>query len=270
MKKDRLSKICEVVIDFYRIRGKFEKEFRYYRKEGKFRFETIDALESELYHLKSKTHDAFRYDPDSKSKILESEDLFDLIVGSIFHEALHLKEYVYTLQSYAPRYVSFAARKKDRQVENHQNNFLKYSREIVREAMESLPKKVAEVKNLFEDALSLVVRILKKHRASKRIIRILYLERELMNSVYGENGLEYIYKVMYKDGPMEGYFHVGASFLKSGFYDLAAKAFEESLNACAETDRRNELCMEIKKKCQFLEKKQPGITKVQKILARIG
>lgn len=270
MKKDRLSKICEVVIDFYRIREKFEKEFEYYRKEGKFKFETIDSLESELYRLKNKTHDAFRYDPDSKLKILESEDLFDLIVGSIFHEALHLKEYVYTLQNYGPRYVSFAAKKKTMHVENRHDNFFKYSREILKEAMERLPQKASEVKTLFEDALSLIVRILKKHRASKKVIRILYLEKELMNSVYGPNGLEYVYRVMYKGGAMEGYFHVGASFLKGGFYDMAVTAFEESLNACAESDFGNEVCMEIKKKCQFIEKKQPGITKVRKILARVG
>ena len=270
MEKERLSEICDLVIGFYRVKKKFEKEFKHYQKQGKFNFKAMDEMEVDLYNLKNKTHAVFRRDVESNGGILEREDLFDLIIGSIFHEALHLKEYVYALQSYKARYMSFADRKKTGRIDSIQDDFLKYSREIIREAKENLPRKTTELKSLLEDALSLMEGTLKKYRTSRRLMRVLYLERELLNSIYGENGLEYVYRIMYKAGAMEGYFRVGASFLKGGFHDFAIRAFEEALSADSGSDRENELRQEIKKKCQFLQKKQLGDVRVQKILARIG
>jgi hypothetical protein len=270
MEKERLSEICDLVIGFYRVKKKFEKEFKHYQKQGKFNFKAIDEMEVDLYNLKNETHAVFRHDVESNGRVPEREDLFDLIISSIFHETLHLKEYIYTLQSYETRYISFADRKKNGRIDSIQDDFLKYSREIVREAKENLPRKTTELKSLLEDALSLMEGTLKKYRTGKRLMRVLYLERELLSSIYGENGLEYIYRIMYKGGVMEGYFRVGASFLKGGFYDFAMKAFEEALSGDGGSEQENELRQEIKKKCQLLQKKQLGDARVQKILARIG
>ena len=270
MEKERLDEICELVIGFYKVKEKFGKEFKHYQKQGKFNFKAIDAMEVDLYKLKNKTHTVFRNNVEASGGILEREDLFDLIIGSIFHEALHLKEYIYALQSYEARYMSFAGKKRKGRIDSIQDDFLKHSREIVREAKENLPRKTTELKSLLEDALSLMEGTLKKYRTSRRLMRILYLERDLLNSIYGENGLEYVYGIMYKGSAMEGYFRVGASFLKGGFHDFAIRAFGEALSANSSNDRENELRQEIKKKCQFLQKKQPGDARVQKILARIG
>ena len=265
MERDKQDNICDLVIGFYRTKEKFGKEFNRYEKSGKFAFKVLDELEKDLYRLKNKTHAVFRFGAEDT---LDRQHLFDLIISSIFHEALHLKEYIYTLDNYEPRYALFEKKERQIRIDSHQDDFLKYSREILSEAKGNLPKKVIEVRNLFEDALSLLESILRKYRASKRLIRILYLERELLSSIYGEKGLENAYKLMYKGGPMEGYFRVGASFLKDGFYDLAVKSFEKALNTGSGNSREQELQQEIKKRCQLLQKKRPGVA--EKILARIG
>ncbi len=265
MEREKHGKICDLVIGFFRIKKKFGEEFDHYEKSGKLNFRSLDELEKALYQLKNETHAVFRYDAE---ETLHREHLFDLIIGSIFHEALHLKEYVYTLERYEPRYKLFAERQGRMRIDSRQDTFLQHSREILKEAEENLPKKAVEVTNLFKDALSLIEGVLRKYRAGRRLIRVLYLERELLNSIYGGNGLENVYRIMYKGGPMEGYFRVGASFLKDGFYELAVKTFEEALNKGCGSTREHELREEIKKRCRLLQKKRPGMAK--KILARIG
>lgn len=265
MDKEKHDKICDMVIGFYRIKSKFGKDFERYQKEGKFDFSAMDEMEKDLYSLKNETHSVFRYNVD---ETIDREHLFDLVVSSIFHEALHLKEYIYTLQRYEPRYKTFAEKERYRKTDSFQDDFLKYSREIVGEARENLPKKAVEVRNLFWDALSLLEGVLKKHRTSRRLIRVLYLQRALLESVYGGNGLEDVYRIMYKGGCMEGYFRVGASFLKGGFYELAVKIFEEALDADSGSVHERELRQEIKRKCLLLQKRQPGV--VEKILARLS
>ena len=258
------GKICDLATGFYRVKEKFEIAFEEYRKKGSFNFKAMDEMEKDLYHLKNEIHAVFRY---GEEKSLEREHLFDLIIGSIFHEALHVKEYIYTLESYAARY-RLLEKKRLRALETYQDEFIKYSKEIVEEAKKNLPRKTAEVKNLFEEALSLLENILRKYRSSRRIIRCLYLERELLDRVYGKNGLNHIYGIMYKGGPMEGYFRVGASFLKDGFYEPAVEAFQEALHSDCGVMNGDGLRQEIKKRCLMLQKKKPGIAK--KILAKIG
>lgn len=262
---EKQNEICDLVIGFYSLKNKFGEEFACYEKSGKFNFSLFDELEKDLYRLKNRIHAVFRY---GEEETLDREYLFDLIIGSIFHEALHLKEYIYTLDSYGPRYRLLDQKERHMRTDSHQDDFIKYSREILTEAKENLPKKAIEVRNLFEDALSLLEGILRKYRGSRRLIRVLYLERELLTSIYGKNGLENVYTIMYKGGPMEGYFRVGASFLKNGFYELAVKTFEEALNRGSGSVHEAELKQEIKKRCELLQKKRPEM--VEKILAKVG
>jgi len=256
--------VCNVIISFYKVKKSFGEACAYYEKKGKFDFSALGKLEEDLYMVKEGTHSVFRYGGEV---VLDRPCLFDLVIGSIFHELLHLKEYVYTLESYQPKYRVFEDKQRHKETNGGRIRFLDRSREIVKEAKENLPAKTEEIKDLFEDALSLLDAILKKYRASRRLIRVLYLEREIVESIYGKGGLEKVYDIMYPGGAMEGYFRAGASFLNDGFYKFAVKAFEESLDAGKGSKRENEIKGQIKKKCQLLEKKRPGMT--GRILARL-
>lgn len=240
---------------------RFDEEFESWESTGSFDFGVMDKLEEDLYHLKNRTHLSLRDGNELNSGFIQKADLFDLIIGSIFHEALHLKEYIYTLRSYAPRYNSFADRKKNRKLDVYTDDFLKHSMAIVNEAKTNLPKKAYEVKNLFEDALLLIEDIIKKYRSNSRVIRTLFTSSEILDRVYGENGLDALYSKIYRKGPAQGYLKVGASFMKDGFHEEAFGALEKAGRAAKRDGLADSLGEDILKKCQQLAKVHPQLEK---------
>ena len=62
-----------------------------------------DSEESALYRLKEETHALFRFDETSSAQGLQAEELFDLSVGALFHEAMKFREGYYLTATYRPR-----------------------------------------------------------------------------------------------------------------------------------------------------------------------
>ena len=62
-----------------------------------------DDNDSVLYRLKERSHALFRTDGEHASSSVRREALFDLAVGSLFHEAMKLRENLYQREVYAPR-----------------------------------------------------------------------------------------------------------------------------------------------------------------------
>ncbi len=271
MAVNKQSEICEILSGFLRAKVKFEQAYRSWRETGHFDFKIMDILETELYNLKNKTHQALRNPEEGNSGFVQKADLFDLIVGSIFHETLHLKEYIYTLTSYAPRYRAYADRKKRERIDSYTDSFLKHSMAIVNEAKTHLPEKANEVKNLFDDALLLLENIIKKYRNNSRIIRTIFTSVDTVEKIYGENGLQTLYSRIYKNGPPEGYLRVGASFTKDGFHDFALEAFESAAETLNKAVSPETVRQEILKKCHQLKKKHPASKeKVERLISKIS
>ncbi len=61
-----------------------------------------DSEESILFRLKERCHALFRRDPSQRSE-MHREVLFDLTVGSLFHEAMKLRENLYQQEVYVPQ-----------------------------------------------------------------------------------------------------------------------------------------------------------------------
>jgi hypothetical protein len=62
-----------------------------------------DSEDSALYRLKEETHALFRFDESSSEEELHAEELFDLAVGALFHEAMKFREGYYLTTTYGPR-----------------------------------------------------------------------------------------------------------------------------------------------------------------------
>jgi hypothetical protein len=62
-----------------------------------------DSEDSALYRLKEETHALFRFDESSSEEELHAEELFDLAVGALFHEAMKFREGFYLTTAYGPR-----------------------------------------------------------------------------------------------------------------------------------------------------------------------
>jgi len=65
-----------------------------------------DTDSSMLFRLKERCHALFRRDPSHRSE-MHREVLFDLTVGSLFHEAMKLRENLYQQEGYVPRVEQF-------------------------------------------------------------------------------------------------------------------------------------------------------------------
>src|SRR4030042_6654678 len=105
----RDRKILEIVRGLLLAEVAFQEIFKK-KKEGRLRFSDIgnwvdDKGQSLLYNVKEQCHAIFRY--IETGPFHKKEWLLDLDIGSIFHEAMKLRENIYQIEVYRPRYLQF-------------------------------------------------------------------------------------------------------------------------------------------------------------------
>ncbi len=254
-RKSTGDEVSELIEGFYRARVSYREQMDDYRKDGGFYFLRMDELEKHLYRLKNDAHRIFGGSGDLQEQHFGREHLFDLIIGSIFHEALHLKEYIYTLEQYKTRYESMAHRYKFRKTSEPQDEFIEYTERIVTEAESELPVKAENINTLFKDAVAVSQSILKKFRRNRRLNRVLYIEADLIDKVHGQGGLKKVYDLMYSLGAMEGYYQAGMSFMHGGFFEEAEEAFNKALSRSVNSKDGDKLVEEIKARKAQIKKR---------------
>lgn len=220
--------VSSIVLDSYKIIKTFKEEYVNFRKEKKCNFNKIDKLEKELFVLKEYTHALFRAEGE---KEIEETDLYDSIISSIFHEMLHLKEYIYILEKYEPRYLLLEKKLENDKIDEFKKDFLKHSREIVGEAKLGLPLKMQGINEFINDALHHLEQVIKIYAFNSHLIRTLYVSADILNGIYPDKGLEHLYDIIYDGGRIEGYFLVAESFIKSGFTPEAKGILEKVLSS---------------------------------------
>jgi len=233
------TSLADVVINSLRFFSGFRTEYASFRKTKKLNFSSVARFEKELFELKEATHILFRTDSDIKKEIKET-DLYDLIVSSIFHEMLHLKEYIYILDKYEPSFDLIEKKLEDTEVEDFKKDFLRHSREMAGEAKLGLPLKIQGINELVEDAINHLGQIIKSNSFDSHMLRSIFVSKELVESIYGENGLEKLYDAIYEGGCVEGYFLVAESFSKSGFYEQAVNVLTKLITrGCPEQSNKH-------------------------------
>ena len=101
--------LVHIVRDFLDAHQLMERLFR--RPTEELRFEDLQELvgdgeASVLFRLKERCHDLFRGDGAANAAAAAAADreaLFDLAVGSLFHEAMSFRENFYQGRFYGPR-----------------------------------------------------------------------------------------------------------------------------------------------------------------------
>ena len=153
--------IVEIVKRFLRsalIFGEVVKEYNL----GNPQFSTIEKLvdttrSSPLFDLKERCHALFRY--TDVEPFNEKERLFDLTVGSLFHESMKLKENLYQLEVYGPRYVELEKTLGNPIPEREFRGFMK----IKSRAEQGLREGVEDLKELFRDVQEQLGELLKEY-----------------------------------------------------------------------------------------------------------
>ncbi len=208
----------------------FQEIFERYQR-GDLRFSDIenwvdDKGKSLLYNLKEQSHSLFR--TRAKGQLRRNEWLLDLVIGSIFHEAMKLRENVYQLEAYRPRYLHFKTRMRKTSHAYERDSLQKFER-IISRAEQGLREGMEVTQSLFKDALEQLIDFLRQNSKDPYLIRMLLDHRSLLGRAYGSRKAKEIFDLMFQRGLLDAYSLAGRSYLEGGHYDLSSACFSKAL-----------------------------------------
>ena len=206
----------------------FRDIYQKYRK-GTLHFTEIenwvdDRGRSLLYKLKEKSHSLFR--SSKGGPFHRKEWLLDLAIASIFHEAMKLRENIYQLEVYRPRYLEYRRRMGKL---TYEKNYLQQFEKIISRAKLGVSEGMEETKFLFQDAAAQLIDFFKENRQNPFLIRFLIESEPLLAKVYGAKKRKTIFGLMFPRGAFDAYRLAAQSCLNSGHYDLSAAYFSQAL-----------------------------------------
>ena len=111
-RRERERKVMEIVRSFLLVYLAFRRLREEYQK-GSLRFSDLarfvdDRGQSTLFTLKENCHSLFRRSDEGVS---EKEQVFDLLVGTLFHLAMKLREDLYQLEFHGPKVTRLSEKK---------------------------------------------------------------------------------------------------------------------------------------------------------------
>jgi len=220
--------ILEIVRGLLLSEVAFQEIFKKY-KEGCLRFSDIgvwidDKGQSLLYNLKEQCHSLFRN--KGKKSAYKNEGLLDLVIGSIFHEAMKLRENIYQMEVYRPKYLQYKSKvgKSD-----YEKDYLQQFERIILKTKRGVVEGMEETRSLFQDAMAQLIDLFKEGANNTILVRFLLENLTLLQKVYGSKKAKEIFDLMFKKGFLDAYQLAGQSYLQSEHYDLSSNYFLKAL-----------------------------------------
>ncbi len=173
-----------------------------------------------LYRLKEKSHALFRAH-GLATRAVRREALFDLAVGSLFHEAMKLRETLYQRQVYAPRVASL------RQAADEESDALfdEFDR-ILDKSIARLGEVVSEVQALLVQTREQLRRLLVERAGDRVVTRCLLSRREQVDAAFPEGFLG-VLEAMHGDA-VTGLVVGARALLESAYFVEAGATLREA------------------------------------------
>ena len=199
----------------------FQEIFKKYKK-GQLHFSDIgnwvdDKGQSLLYNLKEKCHSLFRY--LGKGPLHKNQWLLDLVIGSIFHEAMKLRENLYQMEVYRPKYLQYKLKAGK---SAYEKDYLQQFERIISKAEQGVAEGMEETRSLFRDATVQLVDFVKENSKNPFLVRFLLEHQTLLQRVYGSKRMREIFDLTFERGLLDAYDLAGRSYLQGGHYDLSS------------------------------------------------
>lgn len=182
-----------------------------------------DRGQSLLFRLKELSRILYR---QNSSQISEREQLFDLLVGSIFHLAMKMREDLYQLEFYGPKYLAFLEK------ESHtpsQKKLIDRFEEIISHAELALRMEIEEINHLWKSLIEQFPEFLFLYPENGLLLRFLLEETNLVEEALGKNALITLFKHLFGPEEFKPYFLAGESYFQGGFYQKALQTFAKAL-----------------------------------------
>ena len=216
----------DVVRDFLIAHRELRRLFALFQS-GKLRFEDLDPVfvddeGSVLFRLKERCHALFRPRPGRSHAPRHREVLLDLAVGSLFHEAMKFRENFYQRDVYGPQVRAV----RDQANEEADELFEEFEK-ILDAVSARLGEGLEETLALLAQTRSQLALLLGEHARDGLVMRCLIEQRELVEEVFGEE-LDALLARLQRGRAAEGFALAGRSYLESGHYAEAERAFAEA------------------------------------------
>ncbi len=216
--------MVEIVRDFLNVHGRIANLIALYRADS-LSFEMVEGLvgdddASALYRLKEGCHAIFRSENSGEPTEVRTEALFDLAVGSLFHEAMILRENLYQQERYGPRVAALKASTSSLPPE--------LSREfekILSSSAARLDEAVGEVDVLLSLTRNQLFRLLVDEAQNELLARCLYEEQEAVAEAFGRD-FDAVFEEIH-GGKSAGLKRAANSYLDSAFYEEALGVLNE-------------------------------------------
>jgi len=225
--RERNRRIVEVVAGFLQAGIAFEEIYQTYRK-GTLTFAQIESFvddrgKSLLFQMKEICHALFRRNAVAG---MEKEPLVDLAIGTIFHEAMKLREDLYQLEVYGAKLRTLEAKEGRTRYED---DFLRQLRKITRRAEVRLDEEMDETRTLFRETSEQLKTLLADFGSNGLLVRFFHENVDLVQKVYGGGGVEDLLDLMYPGGYAQSLAAAGKSYLESARFDRAEACFRQSI-----------------------------------------
>ena len=224
--KDRDRKVVEIVKQFLRS-AIFYRELLSDYHMGNLRFDAVQELvddkgHSMLFNVKKNCQTLFRNNDHST----EREMLFDLAIGSIFHEAMIIRENCYQLEVYMPKLYKLKQKASKTSLEK---KFLREENHILMRAKKRLAEELKETNTLIINTLEQLKDLITGYHENDLLVRFLLEEEGLVEEAFGKESLDGILSSMYKGGRQEAFLVAAKSYHKSGFNKKAKEMTDKAL-----------------------------------------
>jgi tetratricopeptide (TPR) repeat protein len=198
---------------------------RYHR--GELTWDEVQGLfaddeASPLFRLKERCHALFRAGTAATDLARHREVLFDLAVGSLFHEAMKFRESFYQREVYGPRVRAL----REEAGEQAAALFQEFEK-ILATVSERLEEGLLETEALLARSREQLVVLMAQHPKNGHLARFLIERRDNAEAVFVQ-GLDALLTELYGD-PAAGFDLAGRSYLESGYFDEAEGALAEAL-----------------------------------------
>lgn len=194
-----------------------------------------------LWNLKDQCHNLFR-NKGAKSNLYEH--LFDWTIGSIFHEAIKLKEDSYQMETYKPL-LEQESYKQNAVLSRIVSDYF----EVIENARKNLAEELERINHLFSKALLHLIEILPLHRDNILLVRFLLDNtKKLSEKVFGKKVFTQIVHTMFPEGVASAYLCVAEKCIQSGWYRDATRYLKKALKLDATNKKALELIQKAEQK----------------------
>ena len=184
---------------------------------------------SPLFRLKEGCHALFRPGSTTGELTRPREVLFDLAVGSLFHEAMKFRESFYQREVYGPRVRAL----REEAGEEAATLFREFEK-ILATVSERLEEGLAETEVLLAGTAEQLLVLIGQHRDDGHLARFLIERSEEAGAVFGRN-LDALLTTVY-GGPAAGHALAGRSYLQSGYFPEAERSLSRAIAAGGERE----------------------------------